>query len=227
MVSCLNNLVDVVSMTAPSLASTSLRRSVPKMARSLCHKPTGKHFCGHSFEWCLGSSDTITSASTPPNPVCCFARNMQTESEQTFRLLCYCLYVLRSITLYSVIFYMRIMYVNSTPFYGILQILDKTKKLLICWYSLLAWTPFPARYWAIADPCVWPPGGRCGRPLARCPIRQQLCELFARSGTRRLRAVQAEDVAGIGGRLNLRQYVRRLWGQRMPNKCRHRTTTFK
>ena len=66
------------SMAAPSLASTSLRRSAPKMARSLCHKPTGWHFWGHSSEWCLGSSDTITSASTPPNPICCFARNMQT-----------------------------------------------------------------------------------------------------------------------------------------------------
>ena len=45
---CFCRTLSTSSMTAPSLASTSLRRSAPKMARSLCHKPTGKHFCGHS-----------------------------------------------------------------------------------------------------------------------------------------------------------------------------------
>ena len=66
----------------------------------------------------------------------------------------------------------------------------------------------PTRYWTIADPCFSPPGGRRGRPLARCAICKHVCELPTHSYTRRLLAVQAEDVAGIGGRLDLHQCVR-------------------
>ena len=55
---------------------------------------------------------------------------------------------------------------------------------------------------------VRPPGRRRGRQLARCAIGQHVSELPTHSDTRRLRAVQSDDVAGIGGRLDLQKCVR-------------------
>ena len=40
----------MLSKQAPSRASTSHGKLEPKMARLLCHRPTGSHFCGLSSE---------------------------------------------------------------------------------------------------------------------------------------------------------------------------------